>query len=331
MLSILKKLLKLDGPPAPGRASDSFSMLMENSEDLILRLSGGISFTYVSPASRHIFGLEPEEMLGHALRDYALPEDRDALVANGTRLLNGETETDTSSFRIIRKDGALRWVEVNAKAERDMSGKLTGEFVIVLRDVTEHRELEAKLAALTKVDGLTGVANRRQFDETLERCFRSAQRSRKHLSMLFLDLDQFKKFNDTYGHQAGDDCLRDVARAVAGAVKRPEDFVARYGGEELAIILPETDSTGAVDVAARILGAIRDLKIPHEPNWEGGGFASASIGGATAVMYAGGMSCTPALLLRAADDALYEAKNRGRNTVSVAPTMMVAVSDEDAK
>jgi len=326
MLSILKKLLKLDRSPAPDRDSASFSMLMDNSEDLILRLSGGIAFTYVSPASRHIFGLEPEEMMGHALRDYALPEDRDALVANGDRLLSGENETDSTSFRIIRKDGALRWVEVNAKAERDMSGKLTGEFVLVVRDVTEQRLLEAKLAALTKVDGLTGIANRRQFDETLERCFRSAQRTKKHLSMLFLDLDQFKKFNDTYGHQAGDDCLRRTAAAVSSAVLRPNDLVARYGGEEMAVILPDTDGTGAVDVAVRVLEAVRALKIPHAHNPAGEGFVTASIGVATAVIHGQETTGSPAALVEAADSALYVAKSQGRNGLSLAPPILVAAA-----
>jgi diguanylate cyclase (GGDEF)-like protein/PAS domain S-box-containing protein len=316
--------------PPPNEDDPRLALLTQNSSDVIMRHSPA-GITYVSPAAREIFGVEPDSMLGSRLRDYVIDEDRAALIADSTQMYRSGPQGSRFRFRIRHASGAVRWVEVNRKAEFDRAGSATGYHVTVLRDVTETQELEQKLAAMALLDGLTGIANRRAFDEALDRCWRSAARHQCNLSLLLLDIDHFKMFNDKYGHQAGDDCLRDVARAAAGAVKRPEDFVARYGGEELAIILPETDSTGAVDVAARILGAIRDLKIPHEPNWEGGGFASASIGGATAVMYAGGMSCTPALLLRAADDALYEAKNRGRNTVSVAPTMMVAVSDEDAK
>jgi len=326
MLTRLKKLLNLSRPPVADHGSDSFSMLLENSEDLVLRLNGGIYFTYVSPASRHIFGLEPEEMMGHALRDYAIAEDREALIANGTRLLGGQTDTDTSSFRIIRKDGALRWVEVNSKAELDRAGRRTGEFVIVLRDVTEQKELEAKLAVLTKTDGLTGLANRRLFDETLERCWRGAQRTKNHLSMLFLDLDQFKTFNDTYGHQAGDDCLRQTARAVSSAILRPEDLVARYGGEEMAVILPDTDGTGAVDVAVRALDAVRALKIPHAHNAAGAGFVSTSIGVATAIPFGAETAGSPGALVEAADCALYAAKSQGRNGLAVAPPVMMAAS-----
>jgi len=326
MLTLLRKLLKRGGPPAPGQDGDSFSMLMENSEDLVMRLNRHIQLSYVSPASRHIFGLEPDEMLGHALRDYALPEDRDALVANGDRLVSGEIDHDTSAFRIIRKDGARRWVEVNTRAEFDLSGRRTGDFVIVLRDVTEHRELEARLAALTKIDGLTGIANRRHFDDTLERAWRGAQRAGKYLSMLFIDIDHFKKFNDSYGHQAGDDCLRRTAAAVAGAILRPDDLVARYGGEELAVILPETDGTGAVDVAVRVLDAIRALRIPHAQNPAGEGFVSASIGVATALMLGGETSLSPKTLVEAADSALYSAKSQGRNKLCLAPPVLAAAA-----
>jgi len=325
MLLKLRQWLTGDKTPAADRGGAHFSMLMDNSEALIMRLSRDSRLSYVSPASRHIFGLEPEQMIGRSLRDYAHPEDRPALTAGSERMSRGETDSDSATFRIIREDGAPRWVEINTKAERDRRGRRTGDYVIVLRDVTEHRELEEKLAALTKVDGLTGLANRRLFDDTLERAWRGALRSQKHLSMLFLDLDHFKIFNDTYGHQAGDDCLRQTAKAVVGAVKRPDDLVARYGGDELAVILPDTDGTGAVDVAVRVLDAIRGLRIPHEQNAAGEGFVTASIGVATAVMHGAEPAGSPAALAEAADDALYAAKSKGRNNLSLAPPIMGAI------
>jgi len=308
---------------------ERFALLTQNSLDVIMRHSPA-GITYVSPAAREIFGVEPESMLGRRLRHYVVDEDRAALISDSTRMYAGGPAGSRFRFRIRRPDGAVRWVEVNRRAEIDRTGRPTGSHVTVLRDVTETQELEAKLAAMALLDGLTGISNRLAFDQALQRAWRGAVRQQSNLSLLMLDIDHFKTFNDSYGHQAGDDCLRAVARAVADAVKRPQDFAARYGGEELAVILPGTDGTGAVDVAERILDAVRELKIPHESNQDGGGFVSASIGGATAVMYAGGMAGTPALLLNAADEALYEAKNRGRNRTAMGPVMMVAVSEDES-
>jgi diguanylate cyclase (GGDEF)-like protein/PAS domain S-box-containing protein len=305
--------------PAAKRApATELDMLLRNSHDLILRLSGDKKFTYVSPASMHIFGLPPEEMLGRALRDYAHPEDRPGLVARGELLFSGQIDDDTSCFRITRKDGAVRWVEVNTRRERDMFGDPTGDYVIVLRDVTANRELQQQLAGLASTDGLTGLANRRAFDETLDRAWRNALRYRRQMSLLLLDVDLFKKFNDCYGHHIGDQCLRAIGASVSGVQMRPCDLVARYGGEELAVILPETNGPGAVEVAGRILQAVRDLKIPHEQNCAGEGFVSVSIGVATAVTVASVMSSSATALIAAADRALYNAKDAGRNQVATA-------------
>ena len=317
-------------------------MLMHNSHDMIMRLNKDIRLSYISPACLQIFGRPPEEMLGRKLKDYALEEDKPLLTERGKKLFSGQTESDTSCFRILRADGAIRWVEVNTRAERDLKGNLTGHFVIIARDVTRHRELEAQLDALARIDALTGIANRRAFDEALERAWRGALRSQLPLSLLLLDFDNFKKYNDTYGHQAGDDCLRRGAGAVgagavaalfgpemlggavAGSAKRPADLAARYGGEELAVILPETDGTGAVDVATRILAAVRDLQIPHEQNPPGGGFVSVSIGIASAMIHDPAAVSTQAALVDAADRALYRAKSQGRNGLAMAPPILVA-------
>jgi diguanylate cyclase (GGDEF)-like protein/PAS domain S-box-containing protein len=293
-------------------------MLLRNSHDLIMRLSGDKKFTYVSPAAMQIFGLAPEEMLGRALRDYALPEDRPGLVARGELLFGGQIDDDTSSFRITRKDGAVRWVEVNTRRERDMFGDPTGDYVIVLRDVTANRELQRELAGLAATDGLTGLANRRSFDEALDRAWRNSLRYRRQMSLLLLDVDWFKKFNDCYGHHIGDQCLRAIGAAVAGVKLRGCDLVARYGGEELAVILPETNGPGAVEVAQVILQAVRDLKIPHEQNTAGEGFVSVSIGVATAVTVSSVVASSATALISAADRALYNAKDAGRNQVATA-------------
>lgn len=167
----------------------------------------------------------------------------------------------------------------------------------------------AELERLANVDGLTGIANRRTFDTRLQAEWARSAREGKPVSLILMDIDFFKKYNDGYGHQAGDACLKQVAGALAATVKRPADLVARYGGEEFAVVLPETDSAGAAAVAELICDAVRDLKIIHE-------FSAAS---GTVTVSAGigtkhpGSGEESSVLISEADQALYRAKGRGRN------------------
>ena len=162
-------------------------------------------------------------------------------------------------------------------------------------------------------DGLTGIANRRCFDERLEQEWKRAIRTGDYLSVLLLDVDFFKQYNDIYGHQRGDKCLQQVAQAVADAVQRPTDVVARYGGEEFVVILPETNSDGAKQVAERIRQRVLALAIAHSA--ADNHILSVSIGVATA---SAKMLMTPQKLIRTADNLLYQAKEKGRNRVEVA-------------
>jgi diguanylate cyclase (GGDEF)-like protein len=172
------------------------------------------------------------------------------------------------------------------------------------------------LHRISTQDGLTGIANRRQFDETLMTEWRRASRSQSPLSLLLLDIDAFKAFNDSAGHQAGDDCLRRVAQTLSDSLKRAADFVARYGGEEFAVLLPETDATHALRFAVALREAIAALQIAHPGS--PAGHVTASIGVATELPPRDG-SASVQQLLRAADDALYEAKRQGRDRVVSAP------------
>ena len=160
------------------------------------------------------------------------------------------------------------------------------------------------------VDGLTGVGNRRRFDAQLARAWRAARRGHRHLALAMIDVDHFKRFNDRYGHARGDECLKAVARALAGAAKRPHDLVARYGGEEFACVMPETDAAGALEVARRFLDAVVALDLPHEDAPEGR--VSVSVGVAAMRPDA---AHEPEELVRRADAALYRAKAAGRNRV----------------
>ncbi|MCO6414467.1 MAG: diguanylate cyclase [Thiogranum sp.] len=172
-----------------------------------------------------------------------------------------------------------------------------------------------ELHRLSSLDGLTGVANRRQFDMTLKQEWQRVSRSQAPLSLIFADIDFFKPYNDLYGHQAGDDCLKKVAAALEQTVHRPADLVARYGGEEFVMILPETTEEGALAIADKILRRIAALDIPHEAS-DAAGHVSLSIGVATMTPDENDL---PDTLIRAADQALYLAKESGRNRIEVAP------------
>jgi diguanylate cyclase (GGDEF)-like protein len=156
-------------------------------------------------------------------------------------------------------------MEANSHLVRDPATGEPQEAVIVMRDITERKTLEDKLFTLALTDGLTGLLNRRAFDEALALEWKRTARYGSQISLLLLDLDYFKRFNDQYGHLAGDDCLRAVAAAVRGAV-RTTDRVARYGGEEITVILPSTSSAGAVGAAEKVRSAVEALGIPHEGN-----------------------------------------------------------------
>lgn len=171
------------------------------------------------------------------------------------------------------------------------------------------RQANLQLEAFSRTDGLLKIANRAYFDERLADACASAYRRRAPLGLLMIDVDFFKRYNDHYGHQAGDACLQAVARAVSQAMLRATDLVARYGGEELVVILPDTDPSGTAQVAARVVDAVADLKLPHAKS-DAAPYVTVSVGAASMVPPRQDAS---AVLLAAADLALYRAKHEGRN------------------
>jgi diguanylate cyclase (GGDEF)-like protein len=168
-----------------------------------------------------------------------------------------------------------------------------------------NRELEK----VSRQDGLTGIANRRYFDSYILGEMQRAARAREPLSMILLDVDFFKLYNDCYGHQAGDQCLRQVADLLRASARRPADLPARYGGEEFAMILPDTVREGAVDVAAAIQVLVAKAAIPH-PRSEVGAVVTLSLGIASLKP---DHNSLPEQLIEHADAALYQAKHQGRN------------------
>jgi diguanylate cyclase (GGDEF)-like protein len=181
------------------------------------------------------------------------------------------------------------------------------------KEIEVRKKAEEKLRELAQQDGLTGLANRRHFDSVLEREVLCAERERYPLSLIMIDIDYFKAFNDTYGHQAGDECLRQVSNAVQKTLKRPADLAARYGGEELAVILPYTDQEEVDIMAKKIRDAIIACAIPHSDSQiEEVDYVTISAGVAT---FAKDDRGTSEGIISIADGRLYQAKEKGRNRV----------------
>jgi len=188
-----------------------------------------------------------------------------------------------------------------------------GELMRLVRERTQQlEEANRKLAQISYLDALTGVANRRSFEEELTMEWRRSTRTASRLSLLMIDIDGFKPYNDALGHQAGDAGLRDVARIINESVKRAGDMAARYGGDEFAVLLPDTDLSGAGALAERIRATIEARAIRNPTTL---GTISVSIGVATMT---GAEDGEPSALVRAADGALYQAKRDGRNLVRIA-------------
>lgn len=200
--------------------------------------------------------------------------------------------------------------------EIDLLKSLATQVAIAIQQSSLVEQLEAanqELERLASVDGLTQVANRRRFDEYLNTEWRRLAREQKPLSLILCDIDYFKRYNDTYGHLAGDDCLQQVASVLRQALRRPTDLVARYGGEEFAIILPNMDARGAASIAEAIRLGVRQLQIPHAQSLS-----------STYVTLSLGIACkiptpdiSPQQLIATADQGLYQAKAQGRDRVIV--------------
>jgi len=230
--------------------------------------------------------------------------------------------------RTLKKDPVLKdipviFITASSKLESEIQGLEVGavDFIsktinpeILKLRVQNHIELKRQkdiLSRLSLMDGLTCIPNRRAFDETLNREWLRAQRNGKQMSLLMIDIDHFKLYNDTCGHLAGDDCLKLIATTLKKTPLRPGDFVARYGGEEFSCILPETTEDGASRTADRLLQAVRELNIPHASS-PTAPHVTISIGIATILPT---LDTYPEELIALADARLFRAKASGRNRV----------------
>lgn len=309
-------------PVGPLSAGAMFQLLVENVADVIVCGDASRRRTYVSPSCREVLGYEPEEMLGKHAYELLHPDDIGRVDA--AFLTVGRANPCLQlSFRMRRKTGAYIWIEARYRHLPESDG-----IVAVLRDISAQKRAEEMLAkanaqleaanralsTLALQDGLTGLANRRRFDELLRREFALSRRQRRPLALVLIDCDYFKSYNDRYGHLAGDDCLRRVCDAAKGALRRPTDEAARYGGEEIALLLPATELGAAELVASDLRDCVAALGIVHETS----PFGVATISAGVAAMAPRGCDGAPADLISAADRALYGAKIAGRNRVCVA-------------
>jgi diguanylate cyclase (GGDEF)-like protein/PAS domain S-box-containing protein len=288
---------------------------IESSRDVLCHMGPDNRIRFVSPAAVEVFGRPPEALIGVGPEAVVHPDDLKLITADIVRRAAGDQDGATM-VRIVRPDGSFRWVEITGRSRFDLvTGELL-ESLLVMRDVTERKALEDRLSREALTDGLTGLANRRAFDETLQREWKRSVREQTPLSLILIDLDRFKSFNDDHGHPAGDACLRATAGAVARAIHRPGDQAARYGGEELAVILPGADAGGAAQIAEAIRAGIEGLGVLHPSSPHG--VVTASVGVATAGPSSQHIIHSPEALIEMADTALYRAKAGGRNRVETA-------------
>jgi diguanylate cyclase (GGDEF)-like protein len=240
------------------------------------------------------------------------------MIAMGVRRLvvtygNGELAGIITQTQMLQRIDPTEMYQVMAQMQQTIN--LQTEELRQLND--QLQIVNQKLQQLSTEDELTKIANRRGFNHHLETSWKHLLREVKPLSVILCDIDEFKKFNDIYGHLVGDRCLEKVAEALHQSAQRPTDLVARYGGEEFAVILPNTDAKGAVIVAEQIQSTIADLRISHQGSLVSP-YITLSMGIATTIPTAG--SSTTALL-DLADRLLYQSKQSGRNTYSIQDQM----------
>jgi len=187
------------------------------------------------------------------------------------------------------------------------------------REGEQYNEIETfgEFFHLTIIDQLTGIYNRRYLDGSLKRIIKSHIHAGNNLSVLMIDIDYFKKYNDTYGHDSGDDCLKKIVLALSKCIMRKEDFVARYGGEEFVVVLPNTDKNGAQMIAEKLLKKVSEYNIPHKLS-DIADHVTISIGGTVGIVK---YSQSPQDYIKVADKALYESKKNGRNRYTFEPIL----------
>lgn len=275
-----------------------------------------MQFTYIGPQIEALLGWTPESWV--SVEDWATrmhTEDRDQAVnfCVSQSKFGIDHEVD---YRALTKSGDFVWIRDVVHVVRE-GGEVTA-LVGFMFDISERKAQEEAMLRMQREleewsfkDGLTQVANRRMFEQTLEREWASARRNSQPLSVILADIDFFKQYNDRYGHLAGDECLRRVAGLLGSMASRPRDVLARFGGEEFVLLLPETDAASASALAEKCRLLILDARIPHDQSAVAAN-VSVSMGASTIVP---NENASHSAFIAFVDKLLYEAKQQGRNRV----------------
>lgn len=313
----------LQAAPREVLGSQALYRLIIDHSPLMMMISP-LSFghRYVSPGVEKLTGFTADEYLAAEELEFVHPDDRDRARAVLEKV-SEEKLSHTFHYRALHKSGDYRWVEATITEYKEPGSDRIGGYITTVRDYTDQRaredqltaeNLELSTAALR--DELTGVANRRGFNRMLYKESLRQTRSRHDLSLLLLDVDCFKQYNDRYGHLAGDECLKAIACTAKRLLRRESDLIARFGGEEFVALLPMTDANGAEFLANRIRESVAALAIPHELSPYR--VVTVSVGGST---WRAGEKFDSETLLLQADTTLYRAKKRGRNTICISGFM----------
>jgi diguanylate cyclase (GGDEF)-like protein/PAS domain S-box-containing protein len=292
-----------------------YKTLLESTKAIPWRIDWKtMTFSYIGPQIEALLGWAPSSWVG--VNDWVErmhPEDREYVVDFCVSQSQAGVDHE-ADYRALTKTGDYVWIRDVVHVVRN-NGEVEA-LVGFMFDISERKKNEEQLLRLQREledlsfkDGLTGVANRRRFDSALEQEWASAQRTGEPLSMILLDIDFFKQYNDGYGHLLGDDCLRQIAGCLAQAANRPRDVFARIGGEEFAWLLPDTHEPAALRVAEQCRRLVHDLRIPHKASTVSPS-VTLSLGVATARP---GQQAQARSLIGFVDDLLYRAKGLGRD------------------
>ena len=295
----------------------TYKTLLESTKAIPWKIDWtSMQFSYIGPQIEALLGWPQASWLtAQDWIDRIHPDDRERTVnfCVSQSIDGADHEAD---YRALTADGEFVWIRDVVHVIRKDGA--TTELVGFMFDISERKKMEEELLSLNRKlqtlslqDGLTGVANRRLFDQTLKAEWFRAMRDRQPISLIVLDIDYFKQYNDNYGHLKGDDCLVAVAQALNRIPMRSTDLFARYGGEEFVLLLPRADRDSAVEIAEKCRTSILDLAIPHEAS-DTSGFITISLGVASTTPAS---DSEPASLVTDADRMLYRAKELGRNRV----------------
>ncbi|MGR0136388.1 diguanylate cyclase [Pseudomonas sp. RSP] len=300
--------------PSSQTDSDVYKTLLESTKAIPWRIEWqSMTFSYIGPQIETVLGWSQQSWV--SVDDWVErmhPDDREYVVNFCVSQSRAGVDHE-ADYRALTVNGDYVWIrDVVHVIRKDGEVEALNGFMF---DISERKQTEEHLIRLQKQleeysyqDGLTGIANRRMFDTVLEREWASAQRSQLPLSLIILDIDFFKQYNDHFGHIKGDDCLRQVARTLALAANRPRDFIARIGGEEFVWLLPETDAASARQVARRCLHLICQQEIEH-PHSSVSHLLTLSLGVGTRLVTAGSEALE---FVEEVDKLLYQAKHDGR-------------------